>query len=106
MSAAPPAITSCAIDRVAGLYRERGAQLRRVLASPLESGQLDRCEAVLRSRIGGEHDLQPAGDALRARLDHRVIITLAAQQLGEQICVGARAAADLRRIGRGLAIRL
>ena len=94
-------------DRVAAADPEGRAQLGLVLlAGRLEPGKLDRGEAILLARIGGENDAQHAIGALGARLDHRVIITLAAQELREQVGVGAGAAPDLRRVGGILAVRL
>src|SRR4029079_2109410 len=69
-------------------------------------GKLHRSEAVLRAGLGGEDDVELAARAFGARLDHRVIIALAAQQLGEQVGVRERATLDLRRIGRILAVGL
>src|SRR5437879_9965971 len=51
----------------------------------------------------GEHDAERIVHFLRPRLDGRIIIALGAQQLGQEVGVCARAAADLRGIGRILA---
>src|SRR2546423_1473957 len=72
----------------------------------LQIWQLYRREAILLTRVGGQYDLQSAARTLGARLDQRIIIALAAQQLREKVGVGARPAADLRGIGRILAVGL
>ena len=93
--------------RVAGLHRERVAQPsrrpRRQLRGPGSSTDAKR---YCVPGIGGEDHAQLRALRLGARLDHRIIIALASKQLGEQVGVSARAAADLRGIGRVLAIGL
>ena len=90
-------------DRIAGLDRERLAQSRSLVPSRLvEPRQLDAFEAVERPGDRRQLDEQFLAGGIDARLDRRVIIALAAQQLGQQLGVGAGAAVDLRGVG-GLA---
>ena len=91
-------------DRVAGLDGEGVAELRRIRPGGVEPRQLDRSEAVLDSGIDRQDDPQRIAAPLGPRVDRCVIIALAAQQFGEKVGVGARAAADLRRIGGILAL--
>ena len=89
------------IDRVAGVDREGLAQGRRIRpGGGVEAGQGDVAEPVKRPRRRVQRHREAAG---RRRIDRgghqRVIIAVGAQQLGEQIGVGAGAAIDLRGIG-------
>ncbi len=85
---------------------EAVAQLRGLGPGRLEAGQRHRCEAILRTRLGLEDHVQHFARLLRPGLDDGVIIALAAQQFGEEVGIRARAAVDLRRVGRVLAIGL
>ena len=85
---------------------EAVAQPRRVRTGRLKTRQLDGREAILLARIGGQDDAQLVAGFLGPRLYIRIIIALRAQQLLEQVGVGAGAAPDLRRIGGVLALGL
>src|SRR5690348_693977 len=91
--------------RVAGLYREDVAELRRFGSGGLKTGQLDRRELVLLPGIGRQHHLERVGGPLRAGVDHRIIITLAPKQLDEEVRVRARPPGDLSGIGRMFSFR-
>ena len=90
-------------DRVAFAHGEAVTQRLIILARRLESRELDRSEAVLGSRIDLEQHFELGARAFDPRLDGGVIIAVAAQDLPEQLGVGARAAADLGGVGGLLA---
>src|SRR5205814_6238394 len=77
---------------VNGLDREGVAQLCRVRSCRGESRQVDGGEAILWAWVCREDDAQRLAGLLGPRLDRGVIIALAAQQLRQEIGVGAGAA--------------
>ena len=60
-----------------------------VLSRCFEAGKRDRREAILRARLGGEDHAQLRTFRLGPRRDHRIIIALASEKLGEAHCPGA-----------------
>ncbi len=96
-------MTSAAMTGSPGFTAKASRKLGRFRAGRLETRQLDRLELILGARRRFEHDDQGVRRSVDARLDHRVIIALAAQQFGQQLGVGARPPVDLRGVGRVLA---
>ena len=106
VSASPPAITSAAMTGSPDCTANMSRSLAASGTGRLEPRQLDRGEAILLPGIGGKDDPQGVAGLFGLRLDGGIIIALRAQQFGEQVGVGARAAADLGGVGGMLALRL
>ena len=96
----------CGDHRIARLHAEGVPQLRRFRTRSRQPRQIDSHETILLTRIGGEHHAKTAVHAFGPRLDRCVIIALAAQELDKKIGVGAGSTADLRGVGRVLAVSI
>ena len=91
-------------NRIARLHGEGIAQFGCLHSGSIEPRQVDRGKAVLRPGVSGQDYAERLAGFLRPRLHLRIIIALAAQQLREEVGVGSGATADLRGIGRVLAL--
>jgi len=84
---------------IARLHGKSLAKFPGVRSGGVQARQVDRRKTVLLAGVDRQDDPQLIAAALGARVDRGVVIALAAQQLGEEVGVRARAAADLGRVG-------
>ena len=101
MSATPAAITSSAMTGSPALTAKASRSFGGLGAGRLEPGQLDRLRSDI-ARPARPRAPPAARSPARSMRGSTigVIIALAAQQFGEQLGVGARAAVDLGGVGR------